>query len=211
MAQGHLRSLGGDEAGARRSFERALELNPALFEAWNYYARHCYAHGEHARAAELFERAHRVRPTDFSPLVFVASALHAAGDEVRSRAVAQRAAVGLLRQCELEPDNVRAHYLAPSVLHQVGRVDEARAIARRALALGGDELAAHRAIAAGGRLRARVLPAFRPDRAVDPRRPGFAGYIQTLAQASRVPIRTLDDVEAVRDKINQIEQHTLSP
>ena len=139
MAQGHLRSLGGDEAGARRSFERALELNPALFEAWNYYARHCYAHGEHARAAELFERAHRVRPTDFSPLVFVASALHAAGDEVRSRAVAQRAAVGLLRQCELEPDNVRAHYLAPSVLHQVGRVDEARAIARRALALGGDE------------------------------------------------------------------------
>jgi adenylate cyclase len=139
MAQGHLRSLAGDADGARRAFERALELNPALFDAWNNYARHCYARGEHARAAELFERAHRVRPTDFAPLVFVASALHAAGDEAGARAMARRAAEGLLRQCELEPDNVRAHYLTPSVLHQAGRVDEARALAQRALALGGDE------------------------------------------------------------------------
>jgi Flp pilus assembly protein TadD len=45
----------------------------------------------------------------------------------------------LLRQCELEPDNVRAHYLAPSVLHQSGRIEEARAMAKRALALGGDQ------------------------------------------------------------------------
>lgn len=139
MAQGHLRSLGGDGEGARRSFERALELNPALFDAWSYYARHCYAHGEHARAAELFERAHRVRPSDYSPLVFVASALTALGDEVGARAAATRAADGLLRQCQLEPDNVRAHYLAPSVLHQSGRVAEARVMAERALSLGGDE------------------------------------------------------------------------
>jgi adenylate cyclase len=139
MAQGHLRSLGGDGEGARRAFERALELNPGLFDAWSYYARHCYAHGEHARAAELFERAHRVRPDDYAPLVFVASALTALGDEAGARDAAKRAADGLLRQCALEPDNVRAHYLAPSVLHQVGRVAEARAMAERALALGGDE------------------------------------------------------------------------
>jgi adenylate cyclase len=139
MAQGHLRSLGGDGAGARRAFERALELNPALFDAWSYYARHCYAHGEHARAAELFERAHRVRPEDFSPLVFAASALTAVGDDAGAQAMARRAADGLLRQCELEPDNVRAHYLAPAVLHRSGRVREAQAMAQRALALGGDE------------------------------------------------------------------------
>jgi adenylate cyclase len=139
MAQGHLRSLGGDADGARRSFEHALELNPALFEAWSYYARHCYAHGEHARAAALFEQAHRVRPDDFAPLVFAASALNAVGDETGSLAMARRSADGLLRQCELEPDNLRAHYLAPAVLHQSGRVAEARAIAQRALAIGGDE------------------------------------------------------------------------
>jgi len=139
MAQGHLRSLGGDGEGARRSFERALALNPALFDAWSYYARHCYAHGEHARAVELFEHAHRVRPNDFAPLVFVASALTAMGDTAGAREVARRAADGLVRQCELEPGNLRAHYLAPSVLHQVGRVSEARALAERALTIGGEE------------------------------------------------------------------------
>jgi adenylate cyclase len=139
MAQGHLRSLGGDGEGARRAFERALELNPVLFEAWSYYARHCYSHREYARAAQLFEHAHRVRPNDYAPLVFAASALTAVGDEAGARAMAQRAADGLLRQCRLEPDNVRAHYLLPSVLHQSGRIDEARAMAERALALGGDE------------------------------------------------------------------------
>lgn len=139
MAQGHLRSLGGDGDGARRAFERALELNPVLFEAWTYYARHCYSHGEYGRAVELFSQAHRVRPNDYSPLVFAASALTALGDVEGARAMARRAADGLLRQCELEPDNVRAHYLAPSVLHQSGRPVEARTMAQRALSLGGDE------------------------------------------------------------------------
>lgn len=142
MAQGHLRSIGGDPEGARRAFERALELNPALFDAWHYYARHCYARGEYARAAELFERAHRTRPDDFAPLVFVSSSLAALGDKAGALATAQRAAAGLLRQCELEPDNLRAHYLASGVLHQVGRTEDGRAIAERALLLSPDDWSA---------------------------------------------------------------------
>jgi TolB-like protein/Flp pilus assembly protein TadD len=139
MAQGHLRSLGGDGAGARRSFERALELNPGLFDAWSYYARHCYAHGELARAAELFDGALGVRPDFSPPVVFAARPRTALGDAPGARKVAERAAAGLVRQTALEPDNVRAHYFAPAVLHQAGRVEEADAMAERALALGGDE------------------------------------------------------------------------
>jgi adenylate cyclase len=135
MAQGHVRSIAGDTEGAHRAFERALELNPALFDAWHYYARDCYARGEYARAAELFQRAHRVRPDDFAPLVFAASSLHALGDEAGSNALAARAANGLLRQCELEPDNLRAHYLAAGVLRQVGRREEGRAMTEKALAM----------------------------------------------------------------------------
>lgn len=142
MAQGHLRSLGGDQDGARRAFERALELNPALYDAWNYYARHCYAHGEHARAAELFQRAYRLRPDDYSPLVFASGSLAATGDADGSLALARRAADGLLRQCALEPQNLRAHYLAPGVLQQVGRLDDAHRLAERALALGPDDWSA---------------------------------------------------------------------
>jgi len=142
MAQGHLRSLAGDPEGARRAFERALELNPSLFEAWHSYARDSYARGEYARAAELFQRAHRARPDDFTPLVFATSSLGALGDKAGALAMARRAANGLVRQCELEPDNVRAHYLASGVLHQSGRTEEGRQMAERALAMRPDDWSA---------------------------------------------------------------------
>lgn len=139
LAQGHLRSIAGDAEGARRAFERALELNPALFDAWHYFARDCYSRGEYARAAELFQRAHRLRPDDFTPLVFAAGSLRALGDQAGSDALAARAAAGLLRQCELEPDNQRAHYLAGGVLLQIGRAEEGRRMTERALAMRPDD------------------------------------------------------------------------
>jgi adenylate cyclase len=142
MAQGHLRSVAGDAEGARRAFERALELNPGLFDAWHYYARDCYSRGEYARAAELFQRAHRVRPDDFTPLIFAASSLHALGDEAGARALAERAANGLLRQCELEPDNLRAHYLAGGALLNAGDKEEGRRLTERALAMAPEDFSA---------------------------------------------------------------------
>jgi adenylate cyclase len=142
MAQGHLRSLAGDAEGARRAFERALELNPTLFDAWHYYARDAYSRGEYARAAELFQRAHRVRPDDFSTLVFASSALHALGDEAGALALAQRAATGLQHQCELEPDNLRAHYLGAGALQQVGRIGEGRRLIETALAMAPEDFSA---------------------------------------------------------------------
>jgi len=142
MAQGHLRSVAGDAEGARRAFERALELNPALFDAWHYYARDCYSRGEYARAAELFQRAHRLRPDDFTPLIFAASSLQALGDKEGARALQARASSGLLRQCELEPDNLRAHYLAGGALLQAGRAEEGRLLTEKALAMAPDDFSA---------------------------------------------------------------------
>jgi adenylate cyclase len=131
LAQGHLRSVAGDAEGARRAFERALELNPGLFDAWHYYARDCYSRGEYARAAELFQRAHRVRPDDFTPLIFAASSLRALGDEEGARVLTARAADGLYHQCQLEPDNLRAHYLAGGALLQAGRKEDGRVMTER--------------------------------------------------------------------------------
>lgn len=135
LAQGHLRSLAGDGEGAHRAFERALALNPALFDAWHYYARDCFARGEYARAAELFRRAHAVRPDDYTPLVFVAGSLHALGDAAGAQAAYEQAATGLLRQIELEPGNLRARYLAAGALLQVGRADDGRRLMAQALAM----------------------------------------------------------------------------
>ena len=138
-AQGQLRSLAGDVDGARRAFEHALELNPALADAWHSYARHEYAHGNHARAAELFERAHRARPEDAAPLVFVAASKARIGDAAGAQAAIRRAADGLVRQTVLEPDNARVFYLAAGALQQVGRSDEAKAMAMRAHEIAPDD------------------------------------------------------------------------
>jgi len=142
MAQGHLRSVAGDAGGAGRALERGLELHPGVFDAGHYDARDCYWRGEYARAAELFQRAHRVRPDDFTPLIFAASSLRALGDEEGARALTARAAKGLLHQCELEPDNLRAHYLAGGALLQAGRKEEGRRLSYLALSMAPEDFSA---------------------------------------------------------------------
>ncbi len=57
-----------------------------------------------------------------------------------------------------------------------------------------DDLSFHTAIAAQGTLKARVLPAFRPDKAVNVTRPGFKEYIALLSDAADMPIRSVEDV-----------------
>ena len=139
VAQGHLRSLGGDKDGAQRAFERAIALNPGLYEAWYYFARHVFANADYPRAAELFQRAFALRPDDFTLLSFAAFAVIFTGDAVRGRAMTERAVEGLLHQCELEPDNPRVHYMAAGNLQRIGRGEEGRPLAERALALRPDD------------------------------------------------------------------------
>ncbi|HIS93680.1 MAG TPA: glucuronate isomerase [Candidatus Alectryocaccomicrobium excrementavium] len=65
-----------------------------------------------------------------------------------------------------------------------------------------DSLESHRAIARDGAFATRVLPAFRPDRAINAARAGFREYMQKLSEVSGVDIRTTDDVvEALSRRI----------
>ncbi len=57
-----------------------------------------------------------------------------------------------------------------------------------------DDLRWHKQIAKEGTLNAKVLPAFRPDKAVNVDRAGFAEYISKLSSVSGVTIKTTDDV-----------------
>ncbi len=52
-----------------------------------------------------------------------------------------------------------------------------------------DDLRYHKQLAADTSFPVKVLPAFRPDKAVNLDAPGYAGYIQKLAAVSGVPIR----------------------
>jgi glucuronate isomerase len=67
-----------------------------------------------------------------------------------------------------------------------------------------DSLEYHQAIAAGkapiGNIATRVIPSFRPDRALNINLPGFAAYIETLAEASGGAIKSLSDCLAALEK-----------
>ncbi len=59
-----------------------------------------------------------------------------------------------------------------------------------------DDLRWHKKIAADGSFRTRVLPAMRPDRALNIEKPDFAEYVRKLAGAAGMPVNTLDELKA---------------
>ncbi len=58
-----------------------------------------------------------------------------------------------------------------------------------------DSLEWHKKIAADGDCAAKVLPSFRPDKAVNIEKPGFAEYIKQLGEVSGIEIKTAEDVK----------------
>jgi glucuronate isomerase len=59
-----------------------------------------------------------------------------------------------------------------------------------------DSLEYHRRIKEDSALKAKVLPAFRPDKAINIDKAGFSEYIAALSQASGIPIKSLSDLFA---------------
>ena len=53
------------DAEAVAEFEKAIELDPALFSAWYFYGRVRFQQGDLDGARRLFEEAERLRPDDF--------------------------------------------------------------------------------------------------------------------------------------------------
>ena len=75
-----------------------------------------------------------------------------------------------------------------------------------------DTLEHHAAIASGtapiGKINTRVIPSFRPDNALHIERSGFSAYIEKLARASSVAIKTVDDViDALVQRLDVFVQH----
>lgn len=61
-----------------------------------------------------------------------------------------------------------------------------------------DDLSFHCAVNAGdapiGPIETKILPTYRPDKALLPQLPSFASYIERLGKASGIPIHSVDDV-----------------
>jgi len=125
-------------AEAEPEFERAIHLNPALFEPYYFYARTCFQQGKFEQAASLFERACEVHDDYQARLL---AALSYKGMERHDEAFAAygRALRSIEKHLELTPGDARALTLGAGCLARLGRTDEAVQWTERALAIDPDD------------------------------------------------------------------------
>lgn len=125
-------SLAATGPEIEREFETALQLDPNLFEAWYFYARHAFARGDLPKAIRLYEQAMRVRPEDYQSPLLVAQSYEETGAPEKARSVRLQGIKLAAEHLEYFPDDVRALYMGANGLVSLGRVQEGLEWAARA-------------------------------------------------------------------------------
>ncbi len=132
-------SLGSHKEEAQAAFEKAIRLDPGLFEAWYFYARHAFAGGDLPKAAALYEEAMRVRPEDYYARLLVGPVYDRLGRTEDARAARERGVALVERHIDLHPDDARALYMGGIGLVSLGMKDKGLDWARRARKIDPDD------------------------------------------------------------------------
>src|SRR6266478_3171421 len=120
---------------AAAEFERAIELDPTLFDAYYFYARSSFEAGDLEKAVQLFEKAHRSRPEDYQAMALRALALHELGRTDEMREADQQAVDLINKYLELNPNEARAYSLGASPLARLGEREHSKQWSEQAIAL----------------------------------------------------------------------------
>jgi adenylate cyclase len=139
VAAGQGLSMDQRYAEAAAEFERAIELDPALFDAYYYYARSCFKAGDLENALQLFRRAQSVRPEDYQSCALISLVLRQLGHRDEARGADQIALASVTRHLDLNPDDARAYSLGAGVLGRLGHVERAKQWSEQALSLASDD------------------------------------------------------------------------
>ena len=124
---------------AAKEFERAIELDPTLFDAYYYYGRACFKSGDSDKSLRLFQQAQDVRPEDYEAIYLTSLVLRQLGRNEESRATDERAIKSVRKHLELNLDDARAYVLGAGVLARLGERDEAKQWCERAMSLAPDD------------------------------------------------------------------------
>ena len=121
-------------------FERAIALDPNLFEAHYFMARACFAQNKMHQAAAHFERAAELRPDDYQALGMLRMIYPSIGRDREVAEVARKAVERAERELTQHPENPRPAYLGAGCLISLGENDRAREWLARAMAIDPDDV-----------------------------------------------------------------------
>src|SRR5690606_25050107 len=120
-------------------FDRAMEIDPALFEAYFFKARCCRLLGQREPAVVLFEKAVEIRPHDYCSVGLLAEEYRALGCEREFRAAAARALRHASHEVKCHPENADAWAFGSTLLVKLGEKLRGEEWARRATIIGPDD------------------------------------------------------------------------
>jgi len=131
--------INNDFECAEVEFQKAIELNPGLYEAYYYFARCRFHQGDMSSAAELFEKAAYVNPEDYQSRLLRVQVLRGAGKLEEAKHEAQRAIDVVEKHLEWHPDDVRALLLGAASLIVLGEIERADRWMVRAMEIDPDD------------------------------------------------------------------------
>ncbi len=139
VAHGLALSLEGHHEASNAAFERAIELDPKLFNAFYQYARTSFAQGKLERARQLFETAYLLRPNDYQSPLLLAQVYEDLGDEESAKRVRQEGIQIVERILRLNPGDTRAFYMGANGLVALGQKERGIRWLQQALNLEPDD------------------------------------------------------------------------
>ena len=113
-----------DYEKADSEFEKAIELDPANFDAWYFFGRSKVHEGDLERALKLFDRASQVRPEDCQSVLLQSQLYHSQGDRKNELESARKGIERARAILELNPDDNRTLNLGAFALMRLGELDE---------------------------------------------------------------------------------------
>jgi non-specific serine/threonine protein kinase len=132
-------SLSRRDDEAEQAFETAIRLDPTLFEAYYFYARHCFVGGDLEKAARMYQQATKVFPDDYQARLLVAQIFDELGRPADAKAARRTGIEVIEKHLELNPDDARALYLGANGLVALGEVERGLEWAGRALEMAPEE------------------------------------------------------------------------
>jgi len=126
-------------AAAAAEFERAIELDPTLFDAHYYYARSCFKGGDLEKSLRLFRQAQSVRPDDYQAVYLEALVLMQLRGWNEAREAYQRGLESSRKHLAVNPDDARAYVLGAGAFARLGETERAKEWANRAMSLAPDD------------------------------------------------------------------------